>query len=59
MAQIGFKIDGEWLTNFVRTWFWVENKSYETCEKLLLQSLTNPNIPTEKNKRNYTRYNRR
>ena len=50
MAQIGFKVDGEWLTDFVRTWFWDENKPYETCENLLLQSLINPEIPIQQTK---------
>lgn len=47
MAQVGFKVDGEWLTDFVRTWFWNENKPYETCENLLLQSLMCPDVPIE------------
>lgn len=50
MAQVGFKVDGEWLTDFVRTWFWDENKPYETCENLLLQSLMNPKIPIKQTK---------
>ena len=47
IRTIGFSVDGEWLTDFVRTWFWDENKPYETCENLLLQSLMNPDIPIE------------
>lgn len=30
-----WQIDGEWLTNFVRSWFWDEDKPYETCAELL------------------------
>lgn len=47
---VGFKIDGEWLTNFVRTLFWDEDKPYDVCENLLLQSLINPDISIDQTK---------
>lgn len=30
-----FSIDGEWLTDFARQWFWNENKPYEVVAELL------------------------
>lgn len=33
--KLCWQIDGEWLTDFVRGWFWNENRPYETCKKLI------------------------
>ena len=35
MSQLNFQIDGEFLTNIARNWFWKENKDYEKSEELL------------------------
>lgn len=48
--SLSFSINGEFLTNTARTWFWDENKSYETCEKLLLNCLINPAISQDQTK---------
>ena len=50
MECVSFKIDGEWLTDLVRSWFWDENKEYSVCEELLLNSLVNPDISIEERK---------
>lgn len=40
MAEtIGWKIDGGFITDLARNWFWDENKSYQKCEELLLSCL--------------------
>ena len=33
--NLQFIIDGEWLTNILRTWFWDENRPYEKCLTLV------------------------
>ena len=35
VESLSFKIDGEWLTDLARTWFWEEDRPYEVCEELL------------------------
>ena len=35
VESLSFKIDGEWLTDLARTWFWDEDRPYEVCEELL------------------------
>lgn len=37
---VPFVIDGEWLTDFVRTWFWYENKPYEICKELICSCIS-------------------
>lgn len=39
MPKVTFSIEGEFVTDLVRSWFWDEDKPYETCEKLLLNCL--------------------
>ena len=39
METIAFKVDGSFITDIARTWFWDENKPYEKCEELLLSCL--------------------
>lgn len=34
-----FKVDGEWLTDFIRSLYYAEDKSYEECKEKLLSSL--------------------
>ena len=33
--RLQFTVDGEWLTDFVRLWFWNEDKPYDTCKELI------------------------
>lgn len=37
--KLNFAIDGEFLTNIARDWFWNMNKSYKKCEELLLSCM--------------------
>lgn len=45
-----FQIEGEWVTNLARTWFWDENKDYEVVEELLLNCLCTDEITLEEKK---------
>lgn len=45
-----WSISGEFITDIVRSWFWDENKPYETCEELLLNCLINPKLTLEDRK---------
>jgi len=36
---VKWKIEGEFITNLARSWFWDEDKPYEICEELLLKCL--------------------
>jgi hypothetical protein len=35
VEELYFKIDGEYITDLVRTFFWNEDKPYSTCEEIL------------------------
>lgn len=37
--KVYFKIDGEWITNFIRTLYFRENKPYEECSRNLAKIL--------------------
>ena len=50
VETVHFKIDGEWITNLARTWFWDENKDYEIVEELLLNCLVTDEISLEERK---------
>lgn len=39
VQYLTFKVDGEWLTNFVRTRFWDEKCGYDNAIKLIQSSL--------------------
>ena len=45
-----FQIEGEWITNLARTWFWDENKDYEVVEELLLNCLMTDEISLDEKK---------
>ena len=47
---VHFSFDGGWITDLARTWFWDENKPYETCEELLLNSLCTDAISLDERK---------
>ena len=37
--RLNFSIDGEFLTNVARDWFWNMNKPYKKCEELLFSCM--------------------
>ena len=37
--KVAFKIKGEWLTNFIRSLYYSEDKCYDECKEKLLKSL--------------------
>lgn len=39
LANVSLSMSGEWLTDFVRTWYFKEHKPYEKCEELLLSCM--------------------
>lgn len=50
VQQLAFSIEGEFITDLARQWFWVENKQYEVCEELLLSCLCTDQITLEEKK---------
>ncbi len=40
---MSFQVDGEFITELARTWFWEEDKPYEVCEELILTCLSGTN----------------
>lgn len=40
VISIPFVIDGEWLTDLVRTWFWYEDRPYEKCKELICSCIS-------------------
>ena len=50
VQQLAFSIEGEFITDLARNWFWVENKPYEVCEELLLSCLCTDQITLEEKK---------
>ena len=49
MAEaLAFQIDGGFITELARTWFWDENKPYEVCEELLMNCLCGTDQPEGK-----------
>lgn len=50
MDYLHFSVDGEFICNLARTWFWDENRPYEKCEELLLCCLDSDEITLEEKK---------
>lgn len=50
METLHFSIDGEFVTNLARIWFWDEEKDYEVCEELLLNCMGTDEISLERKK---------
>lgn len=48
--QLSFKIEGEFITNLVRSWFWNERRPYEVCEELLLNCLCTDQLSLDERK---------
>lgn len=37
--QLNFKVEGEFITDLARQWFWLEDRPYSQCEELLLSCM--------------------
>ena len=48
--QLSFSINGDFVTNTARQWFWDEGKEYEICEELLLNCLITDELTLEERK---------
>lgn len=44
IRQLSFQIEGSFITDIARTWFWDENRPYSVCEELLLNCLVTDQI---------------
>lgn len=49
--QLYFRVDGEWITEFARDWFWKEDRPYPQCEELLLSCLGTDQISLDEKKK--------
>ena len=49
--KLAFQIDGEYVCDLVRTWFWDEGRPYENCEQVLLGCLLTDRLTLEERKR--------
>ena len=50
VQEVSFKVDGGFITDLARTWFWDENRPYETVEELLLSCLVTDSISLQQRK---------
>lgn len=50
VARLSFQVDGEFITNLSRQWFWDEDKDYEIVEELLLNCLITDDLSLEERK---------
>lgn len=50
VERLSFRVEGEWITDLARSWFWDENKDYEVVEELLLSCLCTDEITIEERK---------
>lgn len=50
VQEVSFKVDGCFITDLARTWFWDENRPYETVEELLLSCLVADEISLQQRK---------
>ena len=48
METLQWQIEGEFITDLVRQWFWQENKSYADCENLLFECMRNLEFDVKK-----------
>lgn len=51
METLQWKVDGEFICDIARTWFWDENKPYEKCEELLLCVLVTDELSLDEKKK--------
>lgn len=45
--RVYFKVDGEWLTDFIRNLYYAEDRAYEECKQKLCKSLCLGNLAEE------------
>lgn len=50
MEYLQWKIDGEFICDLARTWFWDEDRPYAKCEELLLDCLVTDELTLEERK---------
>lgn len=50
VASLSFQVEGEFITNLARQWFWDEDKDYEKVEELLLSCLCTDQISLDQKK---------
>lgn len=48
---ISYSVDGEFVCDLARRWFWEEEREYEKCEQLLLSCLMTDQVTLEEKKR--------
>ncbi len=51
MGSVNFQIEGEFVCDLARAWFWDEGREYAKCEELLLSCLMTDNITLEEKKK--------
>ena len=49
--HVSFQIDGEFVCDLARGWFWDEGREYAKCEELLLSCLVTDQITLEEKKK--------
>ena len=54
MEQLHFNVEGKFITDLARSWFWSENREYSVCEELLCNCLMSDEI-TEVEQKAYAR----
>ena len=47
MGSVNFQIEGEFVCDLARVWFWDEGREYSKCEELLLSCLVTDQITLE------------
>ena len=51
MGSVNFQIEGEFVCDLARVWFWDEGREYSKCEELLLSCLVTDQITLEEKKK--------
>lgn len=51
MGSVNFQIEGEFVCDLARSWFWDEGREYAKCEELLLSCLVTDQINLEEKKK--------
>ena len=51
MGSVNFQIEGEFVCDLARAWFWDEGREYAKCEELLLSCLVTDQIDLEEKKK--------
>lgn len=51
MKAVNFQVEGEFVCELARSWFWDENRDYSKCEELLLACLESDEVTLEEKKK--------